>query len=191
MFDEVNRSIDEYMGKWQTLVSRRKNKEFFERLRPTAVGWKTADLAEYDRLLKEWRGACDIIFEVWMNDRWVAKLHLKDSKLSGGLEIIKLMQRRPNSTDKLGLDHLDFLDMEQTNTKAVLAEETDLKWSEEKNGICEWTSLWFDETEAKLRLDTVLDVSMEELRLTSNKIRGTKFAQPSGEGQTAYVSEVE
>lgn len=191
MFDELNRSIDEYMGKWQALVNARKNKEFFERLKPIAAGWKVADFEEYERLKREWRGSMDMLFENEMNGRWIAEIHLKDTKLSGGLEIIKLMQRRPGSSDALGLDNIDFMDMEETNTKAVLAEETDIKWTDEKNGLCVWTSIWFDGTEAKLRNGTVLDVAIDELQAVNNKIRGQKFAEPLGDTGPAYGSGVE
>jgi hypothetical protein len=191
MFDQLNQALEDYFGKWGRLVEGRKNKEFFERLKPTAVGWKTTDLAEFDRLFAEWRQACDQIHIGLINDRWIASMHIKDTKLHGDIEIIKLMQRRPDSTDAVGLDHVDFLDMEETNTKAVLAEEDGLKTSEEKNGYCEWTSIWFDGTEAKLRLETVLDVGIAELRDVNNKIRGEKFEVPAPNGVHAYVSEVE
>jgi hypothetical protein len=179
MFDEVNRSIDEYLGKWQALIDARKdenNKEFFERLKPTAAGWKTTDLADFDRLLSSWREACDHMPIARLNDRWIAQMHLRDQKLHGDIQVIKLMQRRPESSDAVGLDHLDFMDMELTNTKAILAEEDDLKWTDEQNGLCVWTSIWFDGTEAKLREGTVIDVSIAELQAVNNKIRGEKFA---------------
>ena len=191
MFDELNQAIDGYWAKWSELVKVRKNKEFFERLKPTSVGWKTEDLAEYDRLLNKWRGACDHIHAAWLNERWIAEMHLKDSKLHGNIEIIKLMQRRPGSNDAVGLDHLDFMDMEETNTKAVLAEEEDLKWTDEKNGLCDWTSIWFGGTEAKLREGTVIDVSIAELQEVNNKIRGQKFATPIGDLLPAYGSDIE
>jgi len=181
MFDQLNQDIDAYLAKWKSLIASRKddkNKEFFERLKPTSVGWKTTDLAEYDRIFSEWREACDHIHTAWLNDRWVAEMHLKADKLHGDIEVIKLMQRRPNSSDKVGLDHLDFMDMEETNTKAILAEETDLKWTDEENGLCKWTSIWFEDTEAKLRQGTVIDVSIAELQEVNNKIRGTRFAKP-------------
>ncbi len=179
MFDEVNRELGEYFGKWSRLIANRKdekNKEFFERLKPTSVGWKVADVAEHDRLVALWRDACDHIHTVWLNDRWITEMHLKSIKLSGDIEVIKLMQRRPGSDDGLGLDHVDFMDMEETNTKAVLEEESDLNWSNEKNGVSVWTSIWFDGTEAKLREGTVLDVAATELQAVSNKIRGEKYA---------------
>lgn len=163
MFDEVNSVVDAYQSKWSALIAKRKNKEFFERLTPIALGWKVADVAEYDRLLLEWRGACDHIEQTWLNDRWIATLHLKDSKLHQDIELIKLMQRRPDASDTLGLDHVDFYDTEVLNTTTVLAEEADLKWTEEENGICKWVSVWFDGTEAKLRASTTLDVITQEL----------------------------
>ena len=74
MFDELNQAIDGYMGKWQALVNARKNKEFFERLKPTAAGWKVADFEEYERLKREWRSAIDLLFENEMNGRWIAEI---------------------------------------------------------------------------------------------------------------------
>jgi len=170
VFDQANQAIDEYQSKWGAFISQRKNKEFFERLKPTAIGWKTADLAEYDQLLNQWRDACDQIVTVRLNDRWVTKLHLRDTKLHGDIEIIKLMQRRPVSSDAVGLDHLDFYDTEVVNTATVLAEETDVKWSEEENGVSKWVSVWFDNTEAKLRAGTVIDVTVQELQELNQKI---------------------
>jgi len=190
MFDTLNEAIDTYWVTWQELVSHRKNKEFFERLKPMSVGWKTTDLAEYEKLFDELRDSCDQMHMAWLNNRWLATLHLKDAKLHHGIELIKLMQRRPNSTDAVGLDHLDFLDMEQTNTKAVLTEETDLTWTDEKNGLCVWTSIWFSNTEAKLRSETVLDVAIAELLQVNNKLRGEKFKIVS-EGTGVYASEIE
>jgi hypothetical protein len=195
MFDQVNAAIDDYLAKWNELIAARKdpnNKEFFERLKPTAVGWKVADVAEYDRLVNEWRGACDMIFQKWMNDRWIATLHLKDMMLSGDIKIVKILQRRPGSSDPDGLDNMEFLDMEKTNTVAVLAEENDIKWTEEENGVSKWTSLWFANTEAKLKPETPLDIAREELRQASNTIRGTRFADRSGDdGHVTIPTDVE
>jgi hypothetical protein len=192
MFDGQNRAIDEYLGKWRKLIDScqdSKNKEFFDRLKPTAIGWKTTDLAEFDRLFAEWRGVCDLINIALVNDRWIAILHPKDAKLSGGIEIVELMQRRPNSDDPAGLSHVDFMNMEETNVKAILAEEIGIKWTEEENGLSKWTSIWFDGAEAKLRQGTALDIAIAELHEVNNKIRGDKFAVPAGASQGGYVSD--
>jgi len=179
MLDQLNQALEDYFGKWRELIANRKdekNKEFFDRLKPVTVGWKVADLDDYNRVLGELRGASDQIVEKWMNDRWIAYLHLKDAAVSGGIEVVEILQRRPGREDKLGLDFVDFFCTETTNARVILQEETDIKWTDEKNGGVEWVSLWFSDTEAKLKTSTPFDIAQEELREISNKIRGQRFA---------------
>jgi plasmid maintenance system killer protein len=164
MLEELDTAIETYHAKWHQLVAKRQNKAFFQSLKPTAVAWKVADLPDLDARMASLREHCDQIHSGWVNERWLLTLHLKDAELSCGVRVIKLMQRRPGSTDPIGLDHLDFLITTEGDAKAVLASEPDLKWSEEKNGDnCQWLSVWFDGTEAKLRRDTVLQVCADEL----------------------------
>ncbi|HEV2403053.1 MAG TPA: hypothetical protein VGS08_02530 [Candidatus Saccharimonadales bacterium] len=170
MFDELNQAIARYRQKWTTLIEGRHDRQFFNALRPTAVAWKTTDRAEYDKLFHQWHDACDYIFETWMNGRYVAKMHLKDGRLDWGIEIIKLMQRRPASTDPVGLDHVDFYTVNTVAVAAMQSKEADLKWTDEVNGICRWTSLWFEDTEAKLRNDTVMNVGVAELQELEKKL---------------------
>jgi non-canonical purine NTP pyrophosphatase (RdgB/HAM1 family) len=108
MIEELTAAIKDYQKKWQALVAERGDTRFFESLKPTAVAYKTVDLADYDAKMAELRDMCDQIFVVWMNERWIAKLHLRDTALPMNLRIIKLMQRRPDSKDAVGLDHVDF-----------------------------------------------------------------------------------
>ncbi|HJQ08023.1 MAG TPA: hypothetical protein VJ836_00915 [Candidatus Saccharimonadales bacterium] len=170
MIDEINKAIEAYHNKWHKLVAARADHAFFESLKPTAIGWKVAGRTEYDKVFAELHDMCDQIVDVTLNDRWIAKMHLKDTKLSGGIEIIKLMQHRPASTDAVGLDHLDFYSPDVTKEK--LAAEKDLAWTEEENGLCRWLSIWFEGTEAKLRPDTVIDVCIAELQETNQNIIG-------------------
>ncbi len=162
---EMDTSLTEYLRNWTLLSKERPNQAYFNGLRPTAIGWKTQDLAEFDRMFTELRQQCDQVHLGWVNDRWLASMHLKDARLKGGIEIIKLMQRRPGSTDPVGLDHVDFLCSDSSEAKKVLAQEQGLNWTEETNNPhCSWLSIWFDNTEAKLRDNTVLDVCIAELR---------------------------
>ena len=173
MIEEIDKALKTYSSKWEDLVSRRVNKEFFQSLKPTAVGWKVTDKAEYDRLYLELHDLCDMIIEKWMNQRWIAKMYLRDNKLTGGISIIKLMQRRPNSTDSAGLDHVDFFASDASQMEAVLKQEVDLQWTHETNDVVEgysWISVWFAGTEAKLRNDTVIDVIGAELEEINHKI---------------------
>lgn len=163
MIDELNQAIEVYHMKWHKLIDLRRDKIFFQNLKPTSAGWKTKDLADFQTRAAELQSLCEQVHFGWINERWLGTFYLRD-EIACELKIIKLMQRRPNSTDAIGLDHLDFLIPEGKDAKTVLKEEPGLRWTEEKNGKqCKWISLWFDNTEAKLRRDTVLQVCADEL----------------------------
>jgi hypothetical protein len=83
------------------------------------------------------------------------------------LRIIKLMQRRPGSTDGVGLDHVDFYTPDAV--EPVLKKEDNLKWNFEKNNA-QWHSVWFAAGEAKLRNDTICGVCADELLETEKAI---------------------
>ncbi|MET1033185.1 MAG: hypothetical protein ABWX94_01675 [Candidatus Saccharimonadales bacterium] len=172
MVGELNTAITEYQEKWERLVAGRKDKSFFKQLRPTSVAWKAEDLADFDSRLAALRDQADQIHIAWLNGRWLATIHLRETTLVNGLTIVKLMQRRPESTDATGLDHLDFyFDPSKSAAKDILDQEPNLKWTEEKNGDhCKWISVWFENTEAKIRGDTVLDVCADEMRDLSVQI---------------------
>lgn len=104
----------------------------------------------------------------WMNERWISEGCLK-TPLAHDIPIIKLMQRRPNSTDAIGLDHIDFYSFAVAGAEPLLDKEG-LKWTHEKNGICTWTSIWFAGTEAKLRTNTVLTVLADEYKQAEQRI---------------------
>lgn len=171
--NEIESATKEYFTKWNNLVEKRQNKTFFESMKPVAVGWKVEDRAAYDAMLAGLHDDADRIIETWMNGRWIAKVHLKNATLPGGITIVKVMQRRPESTDAIGLDHVDFYIPEKVDLAEVFASESDLKWSEESNDVIDnynWISLWFDGTEAKLKFDTVLDIIQAELKEINEEI---------------------
>ncbi len=167
MLEKMSEATFVYLDKWEHLVEARKNKEFFRRLKPTSIGWKTTDINEFNAFFLELRDYCDQIHLGWVNERWLASLHLKEEVLPGSITIIKLMQRRPNSTDPTGLDHVDFYAESEEEMKQVLDNETGLDSGEESNNpLCHWYSIRFDGAEAKLRADTVVDVCIAELKQT-------------------------
>jgi hypothetical protein len=173
MIDELNSNMKTYFTRWKSLVGAQSDKTFFEALKPVAVGWKVADRAEYDKLLAELHDQTDKIIETWMNGRWVAKLHLT-TPLESGIQLVKLMQRRPDSDDPLGLDHVDFYNPAGNDIEAVVQKEAGLKWTWESNDIVDdyrWISFWFDGTEAKVRNSTVLDTIADELQQLNNDIK--------------------
>jgi len=161
---ELQRAIEEYKFKWDNLAAARANKLYFAHLAPTALGWKTVDQQDFDTRFVALRDLSDQIHLGWVNERWLATFHLK-APLAWGIELVKLMQRRPDSKDAAGLDHLDFLIPDETEWQHIKAQESGLKMTEERNGDhCKWLSIWFDNTEAKLRTDTVLATCIAELQ---------------------------
>ena len=173
MLEEIQVAVEDYQKKWADFVSQRRDESFFTRLKPVAVGWKVADQAEYGRLYNELRDVCDKTVETWMNERWVAKLHLKQSTLPAGIEIIKLMQRRPGSRDSVGLDHLDFYSPAAADAEKILKSEKSVKWTLETHDVTDnyqWLSIWFAGTEAKLKPYTVIDLVVRELQELNHSI---------------------
>lgn len=166
MIEKLQDAIQTYMVAWQATAAATRKKDFFTTLQPTAVAWKTADLPDFDKCMLELRTHADHIHIAWINERWLATIHLKANVLPENIRIVKLMQRRPGSGDAVGLDHVDFYSNVSTDElKETVAAEASLTWTEEHNGDhCKWLSIWFNNTEAKLRTDTVVDICIEELR---------------------------
>lgn len=172
MIDELNAAINNYQLKWDTLLAGRRDANFFQGLMPTSVGWKTVDPADFDKRFVTLRALSDQIHLGWVNERWLATFHLREP-LAWNITLVKLMQLRPGSSDKPGLDHLDFRCMDGLTAQILKLSEPDLNVTDEKNGDrCTWVSMWFDGTEAKLRSDTVLDVCAAEMDATNKQVLG-------------------
>jgi hypothetical protein len=171
MIEELNAAVTDYRVKWEALIETREDRQFFTSLQPTAIAWKTVDRTEYDKIIAELRELSDIVVENWWDGRWIALLHLRNTKLTTGIEIVKLMQRRPNSTDTTGVDHIDFYSPQVANADDILTREKGLNWSHETGGLTQWISVWFAGTEAKLRTHTIIDSCTRDLSAINNRIK--------------------
>lgn len=171
MIEDLNKAIRGYKTKWDALLEERNDKSFFHALKPTAVAWKTADRVEYDKILAELHETSDIVVENWWDGRWIAMLHLREFKLAEDIEVVKLMQRRPSSSDATGIDHIDFYSPKVVNANGILSHEPQLKWSHETGGLTKWISIWFANTEAKLRTHTIIDSCTRDLSATNERIK--------------------
>jgi len=109
MIDKLNQAIEMYQAGWQGFAKSRVQVAFFEDQRPTAAAWKMADAAELHQCFDELRDLCDQVHFGWVNERWLITMHLKSAPLAWDISVIKLMQRRPGSSDAVGLDHIDFI----------------------------------------------------------------------------------
>jgi hypothetical protein len=173
MIDEINKAIVAYQAKWRALCATRKNRQFFDGLTPTSVGWKVKATSDFDHAVTELRSLCDEIVLVRMNNRWVAKLILRDNLLAWDVPIIKILQLRPGSSDATGMDHIDFYSqLAEPEVEKMLAAE-DIHWSHEANRPdYTWASIWFDGTEAKIKNYTIVDIYTRQLDIISQRIKG-------------------
>ncbi len=173
MWEDIQTAVEQYNAKWRAFVSERQDRMFFEELRPVAVGWKVATEDEYKAACDELQGRADLVIQTWMNGRWIAKVHLRDDRLDGGIQIIKIMQRRPGSEDALGLDHIDFYGPRAGEIKDVLTRDNAVEWTVESNDHIadyNWVSVWFSGYEAKIKDYTVLRTISGELISLEEKI---------------------
>jgi hypothetical protein len=176
---ELNTTLSDYQLKWKTLAAGRRDRAFFDNARPTSVGWKVADLGEFDKDFAVLRAFSDQIHLGWINERWVASFHLREKQLPWGIELVKLMQLRPGSSDRTGLDHVDFLTLDGLSAAILETSEPDLNITDEQNGHCKWVSVWFGETEAKLRNETTLDVCIAELQDVNEQVKSADANTPA------------
>lgn len=172
MVDELQQRTQVFLDNWQHFTQERTDVGYFERLRPTAVGWKCTDRDELMQHVADIRDHCEQIHFGWVNERWLVSAYLKDITLPGGIKIVKLMERRPGSTDPVGLDHVDFYSS-TNDVKQHVEKEQSMQWNEEFNGEhCKWISVWTDAGEAKLRTDTVFKVCADEMLEYEQRILG-------------------
>lgn len=172
MVDELQKYTQAFLDNWHKFAQARNDATYFEQLKPTAVGWKCTDRDELMRYFAEIRDLCEQIHFGWVNERWLISAYLKDTPLPDGIRVIKLMERRPGSTDAVGLDHVDFYSVTD-GVKARIEQEPDVQWSEERNGEhCKWISIWTDAGEAKIRTDTVFKVCADEMLEYQQRILG-------------------
>lgn len=178
MIERINGAIDTYQEQWNAMLDGCNDRTFFDSLTPTSLGWKVGDEADYRHACAQLMSKSDQIVETRMNDRLIAKIHLGDVALSGGIEIVKVMQRRPGSKDATGLDHIDFYHPDMAAAEMALSSEPHLRYSQERNDIIEgypWLSVWFGNSrEAKIKNYTVLDIVQAELAILNNRLKNKK-----------------
>jgi len=171
MHAELNAEINNYQFHWKDWILHRVHRDYFEQLQPTAVGWKTADMAEFDKRFAVLRAHSSQIHLAWINKRWIATCILREP-LAWNIRVVKLMQRRTGSTDKTGLDHIDFMVGEGLTAAHLKGQDPELEVTNEENGEhCKWVSVWFKGSEAKLRSDTTVDVCIAEMQDVSKELR--------------------
>lgn len=138
---------------------------------PSTVGWKTKDINEFTQTLSQLlsSGSADQCHEGWVDKRYIASI-VFFKPIFNNVYVLKLMQRRPNSTDPVGLDHVDFYVDDLGKVEKEFQKIKLGNWDYESNESHRWISLRYDKTEAKFVDHLVLDVCVQELRQASQKI---------------------
>lgn len=178
MIKDINAALNDYRTAWSSLVAERSDKAFFEGLIPTAVGWKVADVAAFDEAVAALRDRCDLVLHSRLNDRWIAKMILRKPATDWRLRAIKIMQVRPGVTDALGLDHIDFYAKQSPAEIEVTLQNENLKWTHEVNHDGDkypWASVWFADTEAKIKHYNVFDIYTGQFMALSDRTKQGKW----------------
>lgn len=167
LISELRTRAEEYWQKWESYRVLHELKEF----KPCAIAFKAQGINHFNRVLsvllqEKIIDQCHIGF---VDKRYIASLVL-DEPIFQDIYIIKLMQRRPNSTDPVGLDHFDFYTPKLKEVESYFKSKKLSNWVYESNESHQWMSLKFNKTEAKFVDHLVLDVSTKELRDVSNRI---------------------
>lgn len=160
---DYNDALQKYFEAWSELVATAHNQQFFDGLRPAALGWKVENRQELDARFEALRESCDYVYWGLINGRWIVTMHLREDTFFQGIKVIKLMERRPGSVDRTGLDHVDFLAKNIADAGDILEKEA-MQWTyETENPYVKWYSIWFANTEAKIRDKSVIAVCIDEL----------------------------
>ena len=118
-------------------------------------------------------GNSDIIEQMHVgtvNDRYIASAALTVPHY--GLPILKILERRPGSSDPIGLDSIDYLYADLDKAFELL-QAAGLPVEKENNDMHAWLSLRFGENkqfEAKITDHIVLEVAVKEMKLQIEQI---------------------
>jgi len=161
--DDIKQAADQYFGKLSAFANNYK----LDIPAPVTIGWKVEDINEFGDALADFFKndlvqQCHVGF---VDKRYIASIVFKQPIFKTA-QILKLMQRRPHSTDPTGLDHMDFVVDNLQAFEVTLKECKVPKWSHESNEVHGWISMWFDNTEAKFNDHIVLDAGVKELQDT-------------------------
>ena len=132
---------------------------------PATIGWKVTDITEFNKALAGFL-ASDLVNQChigFVDKRYIASIVFREP-IYQKIYILKLMQRRPGSTDPVGLDHVDFTVADLPATEAEFTKSGVADWDYESNEVHTWISVRFNGTEAKFVDHVVLDVGVKELK---------------------------
>jgi hypothetical protein len=168
---EVRRSLQEYFAAWRQWSGEAQEAAGLRlgQCKPTNFGWKVADLATFNAALTDWMARTAQLHVSTVNERKLGLL-VPDQPIEG-VPIVEIMQRRPGSSDPLGLDHVAFYYPDTAELKKVLS-GTNFSWEEQGNNHHSWISVMFGDKpyEAKFFNHTALKVAVIEMREVDDRL---------------------
>lgn len=171
MYNFLNDLDNKSKQYWQLWDEFRKENNLPD-LKPSTVAFKAQNIEEFNQILgslleTDVVNQCHIGF---VDKRYIASIVLRKPVFFKDVKIIKLMQRRPNSTDPVGLDHMDFYINNLKEMENVLKKNDVKGWGYESNESHRWISLRFNGIEAKFVDHLVLDVCVKELKNVTKEL---------------------
>ncbi|HSX36915.1 MAG TPA: hypothetical protein VLG13_02245 [Patescibacteria group bacterium] len=162
-------SLGEYEAAWKAFLVDNRLEQLEQIAVPTTLSLKVANKAELFRYLEDNAGNIEQVHIGTVNDRYIASAALKEP--IDNLPILKILQRRPGSSDSLGLDSIDYL-VKSTEEVFRLLQGAGATIEKQHNEVHAWLSLRFGskkQYEAKFTDHVVLEVAIKELRMTIDK----------------------
>lgn len=167
--EDVEQQLGQYLNAWRSWSGKASIKSF--RAAPAMhFAWKVADELSLVGELRRFLPLSQEVHIGTVDARKIALLVLHTPV--EGVPIAQIMQRRPNSTDRLGLDHVAFWCADMATLKQALA-ASNYQWEEQRNDAHIWVSVWWskDRLEAKFFDHTTLDLGSRELSEISKRLK--------------------
>lgn len=163
---EIKRAVIVFKEYWETLDVA----DALNFPKATAIGWKVGDLVAFKQTVVDLIPETTQLHIGDVNDRKIGSFVLRQPLGMGGLQVVKVLQRRPGREDPLGFDHIDFTVPNREIIERILAEHA-VPYEQESNDAHEWISARLPNgTEVKFVDHTVLDVCAQELSDASRSL---------------------
>jgi len=164
--ESLETELTEYLAAWHKFKMEHMLTEADFDPIATTISWKVAEKATLFENLYQIGDAVEQTHVGTVNGRFIASsvLHAPYQ----GMRLLKIMERRSGSSDRLGLDGLDFYVSDMGQVKTLL-QKTGSAVQAEQYDMHRWLSLRFgseNQYEAKFVDHLVLRVAIEELEVT-------------------------
>lgn len=168
----LQEQLEVYDAEWQELIERLALQALSSEIKASSVGWKVDGVEAFGNILGQLLMEFPQVHVGPVNDVRLIGSIILPSYIYREARVLKLMQRRPGSTDPLGLDHVDFTVRDLAATQTILT-ASGVQVTPEQNDSHSWLSVRFgneNRQEAKFVDHNVIEVCIQELKETRDKL---------------------